>query len=307
MGADRREKYRAELRPLLAAALRSGNLRTWSGGVLTASGRVLDDRFKDDDILALEQYLLDHSGLPDHGLSDHLLAAFAAEVHRICYDETVSLRVSYNGVEWLMEAWRSLAQVRIPEDDPRVVLPACAVMGTGVHAVAFKAVAEGARILMHMASSPLATVREVVACGFQQMLAEDWPHTVHELRRYAHIGDAQQHRAAVLAVAEPLLLAERARALDALDLHHAILAAYRRLSPAARRGEHVQALRQALPGTIGVVLAAERRAGFAAAQTWLAWGDADITQIVRESVEQPPLAHYEEAAYLRQSFSNGRS
>ncbi len=304
---DSNGQFRADLRDLLDKALHSGNLRTWSGGLLTASGRVLDDRFKDDAIAALEQYLITNSGLPDDEISDRLLNAFAAEVYRVCCDEDQSLRVSYNGVMWLMEAWRYLAQVNLADDDPRVVLPVCAAIGTGVHAVAFQGVAEGARILMHLASSALRRVRDVIPRGFQQMLAENWPPTIHELQRYAHIGDAWQYAAAVLAVAEPLLLADRAKALDALDLHHAILSAWRRMPPALRRTESGQYLRRVLPGAIGVLLAAERRSGFAAAQTWLAWGDAEITRVVRESVASPPLAGYEEAAFIRQSFGNGRS
>lgn len=305
--ADSNEQYRAKLHDLLDDALNSGSLRTWSGGLLTASGRVLDDRFKDDAIVALEQYLIAHSGLPDGDLNDRLLNAFADEIRLICYDADRSLRISYNGVMWLLEGWRYLAQVRLADADPWIVLPVCAAIGTGVHAVAFQAVTEGARILMHLVSGAQCPVRDVIPRGFQQMLAEDWPHTIYELQRYAHIGDAWQYAAAVLAVADPLLLIERAHALDALDLHHTILAALRRMTPAQRRVEAVQVLRQVLPGTIGTLLAAERRSGFAAAQTWLTWGDPDITQAIRESVASPPLAGYEEAAFIRQSFGNGRT
>ncbi|GEM_PF-3061328 len=279
------ENYRRALRPLLAAALRAPDLHTWSAGFLTVAGRRLDDRWKDDEVLALERYLLENSGLPAH-VNDDLLAAFADEIHRVCHDETLSLRISYNGVAWLLDAWRFLTGMPLPSDAPQVILPCCAAVGTGVHAVAFLSAAEGTRVLMRLASGPLLLVREAAAQGLRRMLAGDWLHTMYELRRYAHIGDALEHGAAVRAVAAPELLSDRAHALDALDLYHAILAAYRRLPPASRQhGEH-RALAEALAASLGIVIAAGGEVGLAAARTWLAWDDAEISRIVQAGLEQ---------------------
>ncbi len=306
MGSEARSHYRRELRPLLDAALRTPNLRDWSGGFLTVARLSLDERAREGEIEALEDYLLAHSGLPEGELDRDLLAAFADEIQRVCHDETLSLRLSYNAVSWLLSAWRFLADARLADADPLVALPCCAAIGTGVHAVAFRGVAEGTRVLMHMASGPLWRVRDAVAQGFQRMLAEDWPRAMHELRRYALIGDVQQQRVMLVAMTEPTLLSERAHALDALDLLHAILAGFRRLPAQARYGTAVQALRDTLVEAISAVITVERRAGFAAAQTWLAWNDPGIAEIVRQSVERQPLASWQEAASLRQSFSNGR-
>lgn len=306
MKFEPRSRYRRALRPLLDAALRTRNLRDWSGGFLTVARLSLDDREREGEIEALEDYLLAHSGLPEGELDQDLLAAFADEIDRVCHDETLSLRLSYNAVSWLLSAWRFLADARLEDSDPLVVLPCCAAIGTGVHAVAFRGVAEGTRVLMHMASGPLWRVRDAVAQGFQRMLAEDWSRAMYELRRYALIGDAQQQQVMVGAVAEPGLLTERAHALDALDLLHTVLAGFRRLPAHVRYSPSVQALQRTLVEAISTVIAVERRAGFAAAQTWLAWGDPDVAEIVRESVERQPLASCQEAASLRQSFSNGR-
>lgn len=288
------EAHRVTLRPLLAAALAATHLHHWSRGYLTVAGRRLDNRLKDREILELEDYLLDHSGLPGDGLNRVLLAAFADEVQAVCTDETLSLRLSYNAVLWLLEAWRFLADADVRQDDPLVVLPACAAVGTGVHSIVFRAAFEGARILTHLATSPLRAVREAVVLGFRRMLAEDWPRTMYELRRYAHIGDLLQHRLLVAAVAEAELLTTREQALDALDLHHSIMAALRRRSPAARRSPEAQAFFQTLTETVGVVVAAAPQTGFAAAQTWLSWDDPDISAAVREGLTHPALAPYAE-------------
>lgn len=302
---DRRTSFRQAIRPLLEAALHADNLRDWSGGVLTASGRRLDDRLKDDALRVLERYLLAHGGLLEHELDGDLLAAFGDEIDRLCHDETVSLRTSYSAVGWLLEGWRFLADLTLPDDEPHIVLPACAAVATGIHAAAFQAVEQGARTLMHLAASPLWPVRDAVPRGLCRMLDENWPRTCYELRRYAHIGGALQHRAIALALVTAPSLTKRAHALDALDLLHTILAAYRRLSRGQRLAESAQALHEALVQAVGAAITAERCAGFAAAQTWLAWHDPGITAIVQAAIAQPPLAACEEAALLRRSSGNG--
>jgi hypothetical protein len=302
--ASIQDHYRSELRPLLYDALQSGNLRTWSGGVLTASGRRIDDRHKDEAILALEGYLIEHNNLPYVALNEDLINAFADELRDVCRDEAVSLRINYNGVACLLEAWRYLAQTLSDPGDPQIILPACAAIGTGVHAVAFLAAAAGVHILMDLADYDLWPVRDALVMGVQRMLADDWGRTFYELRRFVRIGDVQQHAVLVQAVADADLLRERPHALDGLDLHHAVLAAYRRLAAPRRYGVQARILSVTLIDTIGMLLLAERRAGFALARAWLAWGDMDIQQIIRESIADQPLASFEEAVFLRQSFSS---
>ena len=111
-------------------------------------------------------------------------------------------------------------------------------------------------------------------------------------------------RTSAIAVADSALLTVRAHVLDVLDLHHGILATYRRLSAERRYSDQGRALAVSLSDTIRVLLLADRRTGFAAARTWLAWGDQDIQQIVLNSVAEQPLSSYEETAFLRQSYAN---
>ncbi len=278
-----REVHRAALRPLLDAALRAPNLRLWAGGYLTVAGRRIDDRAKDDEIADLEDYLIDHSGLPAR-LDDDLLAAFADELRAVCRDESLSLRISYNAVAWLLEGWRFLTDAPLLPDAPRVILPCCAVIGAGIHAAAFRAAAEGVRVLMRAASTPLSPVREAVVRGLRLMLAEDWLHTMYELRRYAHIGSALEHALAAAAVSEAGLLTHRAAALDALDLLHMLMAAFRRLDCRVRSDPEVEALRQALGQGISTVAAAVPETGLAIARAWLTWDDPDISPMVYQSL-----------------------
>lgn len=303
---DPRDMHRRALRPLVEAALQADGLQAWANGVVTDALQAPDRQLKAGAITALEDYLLAQaipSGLrTTSGLNFDLVVAFADEIQRICTDESISLLVSYNGVAWLLEGWRVRTPPRLSADDPLVILPACVAAGLGVHAAAFLAIEEGMRALMHLAGG-LAPVREAAVLGLQRMLEQRWTRTLHELRRYALIGDCRQHAAALKAVSVPRLLTDRGRTLDALDLHHEILAAYRRLPQVARASEAGLALRRTLPETVARLLVAERLAGFAAAWAWLAWGDPDVSAIIQESIAGQPLASFEEAAFLRLNFS----
>ena len=287
--ASLREIHRDALRPLLLDALHASNLRVWVAGYLTVAGRRLDNKQKNIEILMLEDYLLDHSNLALEGANRDLLAGFADAVQSVCQDETLSLRVTYNSVAWLMEGWRFLLDGSLSQQDALLILPACSAVGTGVHAAIFHAVEDGTRVLMHLAANPLDAVRKAVIFGFQRMLLEDWRRALYELRRYVLIGDSLQHAIAAAAVADPGLVAARDKALDALDLHHGILSAFRRLPPQARRQEWGLALQQMLPQAISSLITAIPETGLAVVQVWLTWRDPDIEAIVRAGLNSPAL------------------
>ena len=301
--SDQRARYVAVLKARLQAALRSPNLEAWATGQVPDVRLHPEGRYMDPDIAMLEDVLLEHGLQPDNSLNLALVTAFAQAVQAVCTDENELLYTSYNGIGWLLAGWRGLASTRLKDGDGREVLLACVAAATGVHAAAFLAIEAGTNNLMELASSPLRAVRMAVPEGLGALLAVHWDRTLHELRRAVIVGDAFRHLAVIRAVSRPELLSVRAHALDALDLHHAILAARRRQSPDARLDEAGRLLRAALPGTIGALLMAERLSGFAAARTWMAWGDPDIVAIVHESATRQPIASYEEAAYLRQRFS----
>lgn len=301
--SDRREMHPYVLKARLKAALRSPNLESWATGQVADPRQISDGRFTDLDIAMLEDYLLEHGQHPDGSLNLDLVTAFAEAVEEVCTDDSVSLYTSYNGIGWLLAGWRGLANTRLGEGDGRGILLACVAAATGVHAAAFLAIEAGTSSLMDLAASPLSMVRLAVPEGLRYLLAAHWDRTLRELWRSVALGDAYRHLAVVRVVSLPELLRVRSQALDALDLHHAVLAAWRRQPSAARLDEAGRLLRAALPQTISALLMAERLAGFAAARTWLAWGDLDITAIVHESATRQPLASYEEAAFLRQHYS----
>ncbi len=166
-----REVHCDALRPLLLDALTAKNLRIWVAGYLTVAGRRLDNKQKNIEILTLEDYLLDHTNLADDGLNAELLAGFADALQSICQDESLSLRVNYNGVAWLMEAWRFLLDETLSQTDALVIVPCCSAVGTGVHAVSFRSVHEGARLLMHIAATNLKAVREATGLGLKEAKA----------------------------------------------------------------------------------------------------------------------------------------
>lgn len=280
------QQHREALRPLLIAALRARRLRQWAGGYLTVAGRRIDHRIKDDEVFDLETYLIDHCGLPEQELDAGLPAAFAEETRAVCRDQSLSLRISYNAVAWLLDGWRFLADASLPSDDPRVILPCCTAVGIGVHAVSFTAIAEGVRSLLRLIASPTQPVREAVIQGIRYMLEEDWPRTMYELRRYAHIGDPPEHYAAAAALADAALLSERERALDAVDLLYVLMAALRRRPTPARHHDDIDALCRALGQAIRAAQTAAPETTLAAAQTWLTWNDPDISRIVEENLDR---------------------
>ncbi len=104
------------------------------------------------------------------------------------------------------------------------------------------------------------------------------------------MGSPLEHALAAAAVSEAGLLTQRADVLDALDLLHALMAAFRRLDSRVRSSPEAAALRQALGQAIGTLAAAVPETGLAVARVWLTWDDPDVTQLVHESLAGWPLA-----------------
>lgn len=291
----KRETHRADLRPLLLNALHSAGLLSPPDQSL-ARYRLSADlhaHLLDPDITALEDYLLDHSHLPGQRANLELVAAFGDEVGALCADPDLSLNHSYVALGWLIAHLLTRYPPAVFGDDPDSPLQMpqfCGLVAQGEWAVAFHHVEAGVATLLDYAGSPLWRIREGVAFGLQRMLRHDWTGTINRLRRRALDASPYEWRAIVAGVAEPPLLDDPARALDALDLHYAALAALRRLPAGSRRADPVRTLRQALTYSVSVVVAAAPEAGFAQMHAWAAWNDPDVAWVLRENLKKKRLA-----------------
>jgi hypothetical protein len=295
--SSKRETYCQTLHPLLLAALDSPGLLSPSAFKMARYS--LDPGLKrhliDPDIAALEDFLIDHSHLPGRRADLELIAAFADEVGALCGEPDLSLNRSYVALEWLL---RELLNRYPPAvfggdpDSPLQVPQMCSAVAFGEWAAAFQHIESGVATLLDLAGSPLWRVREAVAMGLQRMLERRWTSTVRRLRRRALDATAYEWRALVAGIAEPSLLADSVRALDALDLHYTALAYLRCLPGKSRGSDPVRTLRQALGYTVSVVVAAVPQPGFAQMRAWAAWGHPDVTWVLRENLKKKRLARW---------------
>jgi len=298
--ASKRETHRAELRPLLLAALTSPGLLSPSEfqQARYSLNAQLRPHLIDPDVTALEDYLLDHCALPGPRSNLEMIAAFADEVAALSRAPDVSLRASYVALEWLL--WQLMHRYP-PEsfghdaDSPLQIPQVVGAVAWGEWAACFQHIEAGVATLLALASSPLWRVREAAAMGLQRMLERAWEGTLRRMMRCVPEADAWQWRALVAGVAEPALLRAPGHAQAALDLHYPAMAYLRDLSAEAKRGEAARVLRQALGYTVSVVTAAAPEAGFAQMHAWAAWGDRDVAWVLRENLKKKRLAAWPEA------------
>jgi hypothetical protein len=292
--SSKRETYRQTLYPLLIAALGSPGLLSPSEFNIARFSRHSDLRVHllDPDIAALEDYLIDHCNLPGPRGDLELIAAFADAVGAICTAPDISLNWSYVAMEWLI--WRMIN--RYPPalfggdpDSPLQMPQLCGAVAFGEWAVTFHHIESGVAQLLDLADSPLWRVREGVAMGLQRMFGHDWPGTLRRVQRRALDATPYEWRALVAGIAEPALLKDPIRALDALDLHYEALVFLRCLPAESRRSEDVRTLRQALGYSVSVVVAATPDAGFPQMETWVRWNDPDVGWVIRENLKKKRL------------------
>ena len=289
--------HRQALRPLLEAALRSEGLLPPDRFTLARFSVDRRRRAKlfDPDIAALEDYLIDHGGLPGPAPDWALVEAFADEVAAVCRDPHVSLRQSYVSMEWLLWLLRHRYPPALFGADPEspLQLPElCGAVALGEWAVPFRHIEAGVGALLDHAQSPLPWVREACARGLQRMLRGAWTGTYARLRRHALDADAAVWRTLIAATGAPELLRERAHALDALALCGEALAYVRRLSPSARRRSETAELVRTLGTTLGVVVSAAPEVGFAQLWAWAAWDTPPVDEALHRALESPHLARW---------------
>lgn len=292
--SSKRETYRQTLDPLILSALNSPgllspgdfNLARYS---LNVSLRV---HLNDPDIMALEDYLIDHSSLPGPRADLELVAAFGDAIAGICAAPDLSLHQSYITTEWLLRRLANRYPPAIFGSDPESPLQMpqiCAAVGLGEWAAAFHHIETGTAALLEMGCSSLWRIREAGAMGLQRMLGRAWDSTLHRLQRVSLDASPYEWRAIIAGLAEPALLTRRNHALAALDMHANALAYLRTLPADLRKSDPVRTLRQALGYAVSVVVAAAPEAGFPLMQSWIAWDDPDVTWVIRENLKKKRL------------------
>ncbi len=308
--SSKRETYRQTLRPLILAALNSPgllspgdfNLARYS---LNASLRV---HLNDPDIMALEDYLIDHSNLPGPRGDLELVGAFGDEIAAICTAPDLSLHHSYVTTEWLLRRLANRYPPAIFGSDPESPLQMpqfCAAVGLGEWAAVFHHIEAGVSALLEMGSSSLWRICEAGAMGLQRMLDRTWDSTFLRMQRVSIDASPYEWRVIIAGLAEPALLKERDHALAALDMHYNALA-YLRTLPGGdvRKSDPVRTLRQALGYAVSVVVAAAPEPGFPMMQSWAAWNDPDVTWVIRENLKKKRLEKWpERLAALREALA----
>jgi hypothetical protein len=261
--AAKQDTHLADLRELIPAALGNG------------------------DWCALEKYLTEHSALPSPRGNLELIHAFADAI-----GEMIALPdPPVEHIETLLDDWAALSLEAAPVNDPREILPAAAVVAYGQTASSrpdrWDAEMEKLR---EAASSPRWRTREMVAAALQRMLAADWERTYNELT-CCWLGDDDPLviRAAVAAVAEPALLTDGLRGMNALSAQAQAIGWLVRLPAARRREESVRTLRQALGYAVSVTVVPVPEAGFDLLAKLAASTDTDLRWILRENLKKTRL------------------
>jgi hypothetical protein len=240
---------------------------------------------------ALEKYLTENSGLPGPRMNLSLVGAFADGIGEIICEEEPPVEA----IEKLLDGWAALSPEEAPVDEPREILPACAVMSYGQAAVSRPEWwQDEIDKLLKAAADPRWRMHEMVAAALQRMLAADWDRACESLYAWLHDDNPLVVRAAVAAVAEPDLLTDDVRGMNALSIQALAAGGLLRLPAEKRREDDVRTLRQALGYTLSVAVTAAPDAGFTLLERLAASDDKDARWIVRENLKKARLKAWPE-------------
>lgn len=235
----------------------------------------------------LRRYLLSHSNLPGPRGNLELAHVFGniigdyADVHEHAY--------------WkLCQDYLSITAEEAPVNSPEEFLPFCGAIGIGAMGTVLpNRSREALTLLKKAASDSRWRLREGVAMGLQSMLSASPTNCLEKIRDWVTGGDLLEMRAAVAAVAEPLLLHDSAFNIAALELHRQIIAQFPQIKQ--RKSETFRVLRKGLGYTLSVVVSAQPEEGFAYMESLAESRDTDILWIVRENLKKKRLSsHYPE-------------
>jgi hypothetical protein len=173
--------------------------------------------------------------------------------------------------------------MQAPEGTAEEYLAFCGVLGLSVRLPD----AGQLRRLRSWASDPRWRIREAVAMALQRYGDRDMIGLLDALRSWVD-GNCLERRAAVAAVAEPRLLANREHARSALRLVDQVT---RSLLPESdRRDSDFRSLRQGLGYAWSVIVAALPEAGRAAMERWFSVDDPDVRWVMRENLGKNRLS-----------------
>lgn len=252
----------------------------------------LVERALTDNSRPLEFYLREQSHLPgpraNLGLVGELSDELASKMSRYSRQAQVVLRSL------------SREALSVESNTPAEFVALCGVVAMGAcTAVHLDWLPDVCVMLSRLASSPSWRVREGVAMAYQRLLAAAPQETLAYLESLAREGGCLQQRACVSAVAEPVLLQTVEMKAAALEIQGIVVRRFHDIPLSERKREDVRNLRQGLGFTLSVAIAALPDAGFALLRECAAWGDPDITWIIRENLKKKRLAKYtEQTAYL---------
>lgn len=239
------------------------------------------------DSKAPETYLTERSNLPGPRANLALIAHFADVIGEIVQPPQPPVEPLEN----LLDEWAELSLQEAPINNPREILPACAVLAYGQVAISRPDWWEDEIAKLHRAAmNPSWRVREMVAAALQRMLQVDWSRTMSVLSHWLSDQHPLVIRAVVAAVAEPPLLKDFSHAEDALTIQKAALDWFMNVPAEYRRAYDARALRQALGYTVSVAVAAAPEKGFALMGEIAALEDVDMRWIVRENLKKNRLS-----------------
>lgn len=269
-----------ELNTLLEAALHSPGLMPPNEFNLSrySLSQHTRNRLLDPDISALEDYLIDHSGLPGEQANLELLHAFGDQVGAICRDEQTALRVGYQHMAWLL-AWLNLHHPPSffgeDPDSPLQMLQMAAALGIGEWASLYNQIEGGMADLLALANSPLWRVRDTAALGLARMLTNEWSRTTRRYRYYLNSANAREWQAIVMSVSlfEQLTITQ---IVDAFDLYQQ---AFRFMMEQPE--EKSAAVGEQMPACLGRLIPLQPVLGFAYLGAWAQWPIPAVQQVIR--------------------------
>jgi hypothetical protein len=284
--------YKAELKSLIYTALQSPGLLSPNDFNLArySLNPQARNRLLDPDILALEDYLIDHSGLPNQDGNLALLHCFGDCVREICTDSHTSLQMGYQHMAWLL-AW--LNTHHLPSffgedpDSPLQVLQLAAAVGYGEWAAYYVQVDEGLERLFVMAVSPLWRVRAVAALGLQRMLRHSWERTLRRLQYQALIANSPEWLTILTAFhgAEGVLLGKHPeRMVATLHLYHHALQFLGQHDPTPDQEESYTCLLEYCCHHLAAVVQVQPQLGLAQLAAWATWPYPEAKQVVRATL-----------------------
>jgi hypothetical protein len=145
----------------------------------------------------------------------------------------------------------------------------------------------------------------MVAAGLQRMLEADWPRTHAVLIDWLSESDPLVIRAVVAAVAEPRLLIDQQRGMEALTIQAKAVDWLAALPASRRRNESVRTLRKALGYAISVNVVPVPDAGFDLLTRLAKSPDQDLRWIVRENLKKNRLKRWAEQVTRLQALLDG--